>query len=151
MSPSSLQWSFVLDPSAPPALGAFLRRAVTDWLPAASARRELALPTVVVVRMIGGRHARVLPCAPAEAAALAPGAALGDAPPEGAVWCVAMLPRARGRWWVQHVLAPPRGMLLALVRGDDGDVPGGVSTEPSNTKGASRRRATLREHRARLR
>lgn len=125
-------WPFTLDESAPPALAAFLARASLTWLPVSAARRELGLATVVAVISTSG-GGRVVPCSPAEAQQLVPGADLDEPPPAGAVWCVALLPGASGRWALRHALGPQRRPRLEVVRGgtgDEGEGDGAASGDP---------------------
>lgn len=145
MARTSLQWSFLLDSAAPRALGSFLKHTVTDWLPVASARRELALPTVLVVLTTPNRSARVLPCAPSEASRFEPGIDVFETPPPDAVWCVALLPGARGRWWIRHEVAPSRGLNISLVRALGGEVAHDGATDARDDQAGAPRKATLRE------
>lgn len=123
-------WPFTLDASAPPALAAFLERVDITWLPVSAGRREFGLPTVVAV-VSAGASGRAIPCSPAEAAQLVPGVDVTDAPPEGAVWCVALLPGASGRWALRHALSPQRRARLEVVRRGTGDGGAATSSAPS--------------------
>lgn len=151
MARTPLQWSFLLDSAAPRALGSFLKHTITDWLPVASARRELALPTVLVVLTTPNRNARVLPCALSEAARLEPHVDVFETPPHDAVWCVALLPGARGRWWIQHEVAPSRGLNISLVRALGGEGAHDGAVDVRDDQAGAPRAATLRELRRLLR
>lgn len=122
MPDAPLRWLFSLDVDAqgdtpPPALVSFLQRADITWLPSVGARRELGLPTVVVV-LSTAAGPRVLAVSPSEAEQLVPGVDVLEAPPAGAVWCAALLPGASGRWVLRSATSPQRGPRLEIVRGE---------------------------------